>query len=45
LSEVFLVEDQSIRILLHGMGKPDGRKSSPDIDFGRRLFDIMIDLE
>jgi hypothetical protein len=45
LPGLFLVEEQSIWILLDIMSKPDGCKNAPDIDFHHRLFEVVIDLE
>jgi hypothetical protein len=45
LSELFLIEKWSARILLDVMNEPDGCKDSPDIDFNHGLFEVVIDLE
>jgi hypothetical protein len=45
LSELFLIEEQSIWILLDIISKPDGLKRITDIEFYHRLFDVVIDLE
>jgi hypothetical protein len=45
LSQLFLIEEPSIRILLHVISEPYGQKDYPDINFNQNLFEVVIDLE
>jgi hypothetical protein len=45
LSELFLVEEQSIRYLIDVMNEANGCKDSPYVDFNHTLFEVVIDLE
>jgi hypothetical protein len=45
LSELFLIEKESVRTFLDVINEFDSCKGSPDIDFNPGLFKILIDLE
>jgi hypothetical protein len=45
LSQLFLIEEQSVGLLVNVMNESDGQKSAPVIDFHHRLFEIVIDFD
>jgi hypothetical protein len=45
LSELLLIEEQSIRNLVDMMNEPNGYKSIPSIDFHPRVFEVAMNFE